>query len=694
MFAIRFKKDDSKVPEKRSRFLVIAASLMLLWVTWWYCMQSNPGLFVLTAICTLTAVSMSKTFPKNSRWYIWSWLSVTILCIIVSITKLVPADGDVMSGDYLTNRFVIVFYGYALASIFYCSGRLRVTSIAVCCMPMVMTVLLESAQTTEIMKQFFLWIFILLFVVMDDLVQYTRVMKFSETGIRLKENIFRWTKYVVIILAAIFVSPKVELSAYKFQDFALGFDIGFLNSNVRNRQSEYMYLGSSLPANFHKREKLILLVSADRTPGYLRENVYTKYEKGRWYKGASKTNQIDYVSQLSFSESDQLVYSLTQYEKPGDTNIWNFEVISPGYISAICLPGNAVSLSGDDSSFTIDPNGAVYPEESNVKPERYSIAVADKGVLEGIQQIPETFNRQTYLNIPTNLTENVSEWVENCTGLKDSESFELTVSCLQDYFAENFKYDPRVRLKRYQPMIDFMKKKQGYCIHFASAAALMLRSLGIPSRVVGGFVCYEWNPWIKRFVVREREGHAWVEAWDDSEKRWITVETTPPAGIPYSNDNPGKFRLAIDWVLFWWKNLLYTLGQADIFGVAADILTVIFLFIWQFLVSIRGLLTIIIIGLFFLRQKLKYKKQRSEDELLREQLIAAMCSITNKMVDEKLHRKEYESWDLWLIRIKDDLNEEIYAQLFDLIESYQSIRYQKHLNHSKAKQWLENKYII
>jgi len=289
------------------------------------------------------------------------------------------------------------------------------------------------------------------------------------------------------------------------------------------------------------------------------------------------------------------------------------------------------------------------------------------------------------------MTENVAEWVNNCTGLNDAESFDPAVSCLQDYFAENFKYDPRVRLKRYSPMIDFMKKKKGYCIHFASAAALMLRSRGIPSRVAGGFVCYEWNPWIKRFVVREREGHAWVEAWDDSEQRWVTVETTPPAGIPYSNDTPGNFRLAVDWLVFWWKNLLYTLGQADIFGVAADILTVIFLFVWQFLVSIRGFLTLIIIGLFFLRQKLKHKNQRSEDELLRNQLIAAMCNIADKMVDEKLHRREYESWDLWMVRIKDDLNQETYTQLFDLIESYQSIRYQKHLDHSRANQWLENK---
>jgi len=690
MFAIRFKKDNSKEPEKRSRFLVIVASIMLLWVSWWYCMPSTPGVFVLTAIFALTAVSMSKTFKKNSRWYIWSWLIITILCIIVNITKLVPADGDVMSGDYLTNRFVIVFYAYALVSIFYCSGRLRITSIAACCMPMVMTVLWESSasQLTDLMKQIFLWIFILLFVLMDDLVQSTRAMKFSETGIRLKENIFRWTKYVVIIVIAILVSPKVELSAYKFQDFVLGFDIGFLNSNAINRQSEYMYLGASLPANFHKREKLILLISADRTPGYLREDVYVKYEKGQWYKGVNTTNQINYINQLSFSESDELVYTLSQYEE-NTQNVWNIEVISPGYISAICLPGKALTLSSDDSSFTIDANGAVYPEESNVKPDRYKISVADRGVFEGVQQIPESFDTKTYLNIASNISEVVDEWVKSCEGLKDADSVDQAVSSLQDYFVKNFKYEMRIRLEKSQPLVDFMKKKQGYCIHFASATALMLRSCGIPSRVVGGFVCYEWNPWIKRFVVREREGHAWVEAWDSSKNRWIRVETTPPAGIPDSNANPSTFRLAIDWFVFWWTNLLYTLGKADVFGIAADILTTIFLFIWQFLISIKGLLTLIIIGLFILRQKLKNKEQKSADDALREQLTATMCNIANKMVDEHLRRLEAESWDLWLIRIKDTLNSKIYAELSDLIEGYQTIRYQKHLDHPKANEWLE-----
>jgi len=690
MFNIRYKKDNSKEPEKRSRFLVIAASLMLMWVSWWYCFQSNPGLFVLTVICALAAISMSKTFPKNSRWYVWSWLVVTILCIIVSITKLVPADGDVMSGDYLTNRFVIVFYAYALVSIFYCSGRLRVTSVAACCMPMVMAVLWESSTTqiTGVMKQIFLWIFIFIFIFMYDLVQSTRVMKFSGTGMRIKENIFRWTKYVVIIVVAILVSPKVELSAYKFQDFVLGFDIGLLNSSARNRQSEYMYLGASLPSNFHKREKLILLISADRTPGYLREDVYVKYAKGQWYKGVATTNQIDYVKQLSFSESDKLVYTLSQYEE-NTKNVWNIEVISPGYISAICLPGKALTLSSDDSSFTIDANGAVYPEESNMMPDRYNISVATRGVLEGVQQIPETFDKQTYLAVPTNMTKAVDEWVNNCEGLKEADSVDQAVSTLQDYFVTNFKYEMRIRLEKSHPLVDFMKKKQGYCIHFASATAFMLRSCGIPSRVVGGFVCYEWNPWIKRFVVREREGHAWVEAWDNTKKRWRIVETTPPAGIPDSNDNPDVFRLTIDWFVFWWKNFLYTLGKADVFGVAADFLTVVFLFVWHFLISIKGLLTLIVIGLFAFRQKLKHKEQKSADDVLREKLTSTMCILANKMVVERSRRRESESWDLWLIRIKDSLNSETYEELANLIESYQSLRYQKKLDHLKANEWLE-----
>lgn len=76
------------------------------------------------------------------------------------------------------------------------------------------------------------------------------------------------------------------------------------------------------------------------------------------------------------------------------------------------------------------------------------------------------------------------------------------------------------------PVISFIKQKRaGHCEHFASSFALLARTLGIPARVVGGYRVVEYNPVGGYALVRERDAHAWVEAWNG--ERWVTYDPTP-----------------------------------------------------------------------------------------------------------------------------------------------------------------------
>ena len=64
------------------------------------------------------------------------------------------------------------------------------------------------------------------------------------------------------------------------------------------------------------------------------------------------------------------------------------------------------------------------------------------------------------------------------------------------------------------PVEDFIREHpEGHCEYFATALALMLRSLGIPCRVVVGYLCDEWNPAGQFFQVRQWHAHMWVEAY-------------------------------------------------------------------------------------------------------------------------------------------------------------------------------------
>lgn len=57
--------------------------------------------------------------------------------------------------------------------------------------------------------------------------------------------------------------------------------------------------------------------------------------------------------------------------------------------------------------------------------------------------------------------------------------------------------------------------RTGFCSHYASATALILRYAGIPARVVGGYQGGVWHPQQGYLAVRQREAHAWVEYLDN-----------------------------------------------------------------------------------------------------------------------------------------------------------------------------------
>ena len=68
--------------------------------------------------------------------------------------------------------------------------------------------------------------------------------------------------------------------------------------------------------------------------------------------------------------------------------------------------------------------------------------------------------------------------------------------------------------------------KTGYCEQFATAETLMLRSLGIPARLVTGYGPGEYDSVLNQAVVRERDAHAWVEVWFAGHG-WVPVDPTP-----------------------------------------------------------------------------------------------------------------------------------------------------------------------
>ena len=96
-----------------------------------------------------------------------------------------------------------------------------------------------------------------------------------------------------------------------------------------------------------------------------------------------------------------------------------------------------------------------------------------------------------------------------------------------EYFNEqNFYYSLDAPLLGRNAVDDFLfRTRTGYCEHYASAFAIMMRMAGIPSRVVTGYLGGWYSELGNYLLVRQSDAHAWTEVWLESEG-WIRIDPT------------------------------------------------------------------------------------------------------------------------------------------------------------------------
>lgn len=138
---------------------------------------------------------------------------------------------------------------------------------------------------------------------------------------------------------------------------------------------------------------------------------------------------------------------------------------------------------------------------------------------------------------------------------------------LQSYLIANYSYTlDFVGRGGADPLGDFLfRYRGGHCELFASSMVLLLRSQGIPARLVTGFLGGEDNPLEGFFIVRHSNAHAWVEAYLGEELGWQTFDPTPPAGRP-GTQLPSFALLAqqaYDFLIFRWDRYVLTYGFYD-----------------------------------------------------------------------------------------------------------------------------------
>jgi len=110
---------------------------------------------------------------------------------------------------------------------------------------------------------------------------------------------------------------------------------------------------------------------------------------------------------------------------------------------------------------------------------------------------------------------------------------------LQDYLRQ-FRYEIKVASPPPdRDAVDWFlfTSKEGYCDYFASAMAVMARSLGIPSRVVSGYNTGTLNQETGLYEVRQENAHSWPELFFPG-YGWVSFEPTPSQPVPERPEAP------------------------------------------------------------------------------------------------------------------------------------------------------------
>ena len=197
-----------------------------------------------------------------------------------------------------------------------------------------------------------------------------------------------------------------------------------------------------------------------------------------------------------------------------------------------------VGVSGNFRNVVTDKMGAFYlpaTPYSRIEYTAYSLLPAPQKSIVAKQDYWKEVPLQ-YLQLPSGL-ERVSELAINITSDKKTPLDKATA--IEQYLKRNYRYtlnpgipDRSIRGQEgigKNPVEDFLFfTKEGYCEQYANAMAVMLRTIGIPSRLVTGFLPGEWNKFGNYLIIRKRDAHSWVEAYMP-DAGWVIFDSTPSA---------------------------------------------------------------------------------------------------------------------------------------------------------------------
>ena len=259
---------------------------------------------------------------------------------------------------------------------------------------------------------------------------------------------------------------------------------------------------------------------------YLRGTAFDRYDGMTW----SRTR-----STRSAAEQQGTYVTLRPYRGvPAKESLHvELEPISP---PVVMLPPDAIALKlvaqgepllSRPTLLVVGAEGEYKYTSSDDRGLRYDV------VLKGTAPLPpeqlDDAERSRYLTLPPRLPDRVvrlaREWSHDARSSRDAAQL------VEHHLRTEYRYDldsPSGAAKN--PLDHFLfESKRGHCEFYSTAMAVLLRTIGIPTRNVTGFVGGTYNRFGHFYAVRQGDAHSWVEVYLDG-IGWTLFDPTPAAG--------------------------------------------------------------------------------------------------------------------------------------------------------------------
>jgi transglutaminase-like putative cysteine protease len=293
-----------------------------------------------------------------------------------------------------------------------------------------------------------------------------------------------------------------------------------------------------------RSEEIALRAFSKSQPGYLRGQAYDVFAEGHWRRAGYGVNSRvirpivqmaadgpkplrDYVAAGRYRSGERAFNletetAITTAKPPWRViEIRNDSLRGRRYFTPL---GASYAQGVSQGRLTVDSNGIIQMGLSTES--RYRIYVGEGGKV----SLTASHAQMLTSTPPSSQSQFIRRRAQQIAG--DQATAVDKINAIEDYCQANYQ------LSAASPVIPIPKKNDrltyfllneppATCEYFASAAVVLLREVGVPSRYVTGFVVSDRGRAQDYWEARNRNAHAWVEAYDDLAQQWITVEPTP-----------------------------------------------------------------------------------------------------------------------------------------------------------------------